>query len=146
MKKLLVYLSLFFVILFSGFSFVEAKPFDEYSDKKNPYDLNCGPKWCLQKWVDEARDKVTDVYNDKNKWASDYLQDIIAYPLSFLYFIAVVIIIYSGAMILTANWDEEKVSKAKKIILYVIIGMIVIFLAGEITNFVLDMFKEWNKS
>lgn len=139
MKKLLVLVWIFIAVLFSNFSFVEAWIFSNNSNSNSiPY---CKWNECsLEKGIEESRWQVENIY-DGSKWASKYIQDILIYLLWFLYFIGVVIIIYAWFTILTANWDEEKVSKAKKIILYVIIGMIVIFLAGPITNFILDMFK-----
>ncbi len=144
MKKLLVYLWLLFAILFSATFSVNAWVFQDNDNNSIPYCKwdECG----LKKGIEEAKWKVKDIYDDSDsKWASDYLQDIVIYLLWFLYFVWVIIIIYAWFVILTANWDEEKVSKAKKIILYVIIGMIVIFLAGPITNFILDMFREAKK-
>ncbi len=74
-------------------------------------------------------------------WAAlaTYIQQIVVEVLKYLFFIMVVIIIYAGFLILTAAGDEDKVGKAKKIIMFAIIGAIVIYLAGPLTRFIFDM-------
>lgn len=140
MKKLLVLVWIFIAILFSNFSFVEAAVVWSESNIEIPY---CSWNECsLEEWINKARWEIKDIYNDQTKWASDYIQDIIVYLLWFLYFVAVVVIIYAWFNILTAAWDEEKVSKSKKIILFSIIWMVIIFLAWPIANFVLQVFEQ----
>ncbi len=138
MKKTLSLIFLFFVMIFSSFYSVKADVVPGVKDKL-PYSCDdCS----LKEWIDKARWEIKDIYNDENKWASDYIQEIVVYLLGFLYFVSVVIIIYAWFNILTAAWDEEKVSKSKKIILFAIIGMVIIFLAWPISNFVLQIFEQ----
>ena len=40
---------------------------------------------------------------------------------------------------LTAAWDEDKAKKSKTIIVFAIIGLLIIYLAWPITNFVIDV-------
>jgi len=49
----------------------------------------------------------------------------------------VVLIIYAGFLWMTAQGDQAKVDKAKKLIYEAIIGVVIIFLAYAITSFVL---------
>jgi len=76
------------------------------------------------------------------EWAAGWLEEIIVrfigYLVTFLYLVAVVIAIYGWFTILTAAWDDEKVSKWRKIIFQAIIGLIVIFLAEAIIGFVVS--------
>lgn len=52
--------------------------------------------------------------------------------------ILVVLIIYAGFLWMTAAGEEEKVTKAKDIIKNCIIGIVIIFAAYAITNFVVN--------
>ena len=52
--------------------------------------------------------------------------------------IAVLVILYGGFMWMTASGNEEKVTKAKKLIIAGIIGLVVIFAAFAIATFVIS--------
>ncbi|HRH23442.1 MAG TPA: hypothetical protein PK295_02335 [Candidatus Magasanikbacteria bacterium] len=56
--------------------------------------------------------------------------------LSLLGIVFVVLVVYAGFLIFTAAGNEENVSKAKKIISYAVIGLIIILSAYSITSFV----------
>lgn len=62
---------------------------------------------------------------------------IVNWLLSFLGLIAVVMIIYGGFLYVTAAGNDEKINKAKKIIMYAIVGIVVILLSFAIVNTVL---------
>ncbi|MFA6594153.1 MAG: pilin [Candidatus Buchananbacteria bacterium] len=55
--------------------------------------------------------------------------------------ILVLIVIYAGFWWMTAQGDEKKVEKAKKMIYNSIIGLVIIFAAYALTNFVLDQLE-----
>ena len=55
----------------------------------------------------------------------------------FLYFICVAMMLWAGFQIITASGDEEKVKKWKSIIIQAAIGLIVIFIADSIVNFLI---------
>lgn len=55
--------------------------------------------------------------------------------------VAVILFIYSGMMWMTAGGNTEKVAKAKKIIVQVIVGVIIVTLTYAIIAFVLGFFK-----
>lgn len=69
--------------------------------------------------------------------ADTVIQGYIENALTFLYLVAVVFGLWGGFNILTAAGDEEKVKKGKTIIIQALIGIIVIFLAGTIVEWLI---------
>ncbi len=65
--------------------------------------------------------------------------DIINYVLSFLGLIAIIAIIYAGFIMIFSDGDEGAVTKARKIIIYAGIGIIIIFLSYAIVNFIVGV-------
>jgi|SRR3989344_2102013 len=65
----------------------------------------------------------------------DVIVDVINFILSFLSLIAVIMVIIAGFYLILGAGSEESVTRAKKIILYTIIGLIVIFFARLIVAF-----------
>jgi hypothetical protein len=61
---------------------------------------------------------------------------IINFALGLLGLIAVVFLIYAGVLMVTAGGNEDQVGKAKKIITYAVIGIVVILLSYTIVQFV----------
>lgn len=55
--------------------------------------------------------------------------------------IAVIALIYGGIKYITSLGNEDEAAKAKRVILYAIIGLIVIALSAVIVNFVLSKVK-----
>lgn len=49
----------------------------------------------------------------------------------------VVLIVYAGIMYMTAAGNEDKVKKAKQLIIQAVIGLVIIVLAYAISNFVI---------
>ena len=98
----------------------------------------------FQAWASDAWDLFrTDRIDDtlKSGWW-DLVQtadNLLGYLIGLLYFIAVALWIYGGFTILVSGWDEEKVKKWKNIIIYVVIGLIVIFLASQLINWVINV-------
>ena len=64
------------------------------------------------------------------------IDNILWYVISLVYFIAIIFAIYSGFVILTSAWDEEKVKKWKKTFLFVLAWLILILLASQIVRWV----------
>lgn len=62
----------------------------------------------------------------------------IAAALGLLGVVLVVLIVYAGFIWMTAQGNDEKIKKAKGMITSAVIGMIIIFAAYAITNFVVD--------
>ncbi len=63
---------------------------------------------------------------------------IVNFFLTFLGLIAVVMLIYGGFLYISAAGNQEHIEKAKKIILYAVVGIIVILLSFAIVNTVLS--------
>ena len=61
---------------------------------------------------------------------------IINFFLGILGLIAVGFLIYAGVMMVTAGGQEEQITKAKKVITYAVIGIIIILLSYTIVTFV----------
>ncbi len=62
---------------------------------------------------------------------------IVNFFLYFLGFLATIMIIYGGILYVTSAGNDENVQKAKKILLYAIVGIIVILLSFAIVNTVI---------
>ncbi len=91
----------------------------------------CSAWWCwLTNWVHLVEWGVSDMETDRG--FSEYIQDIVVYVLSFVSLIAVIYLFYAGFIILTSAWDEEKLKKTKNIIIYVIVWIIIMWLARSI--------------
>ncbi len=64
-------------------------------------------------------------------------QIVLDYFLGFLGFLAIIMIIYGGILYVTSAGNDTNVEKAKKILLYAIVGIILILLSVAIVNTVL---------
>lgn len=104
------------------------------------WDNECWP----QAGIDVLKENLHGV--EKEQKASEYIQNIVVYLIGFMSIVAVVYIIYAGFNILTGSGDEEKIKKSKSIIMYVIIGLIVIYLAYTIVTFVFKVFENTSTS
>lgn len=58
--------------------------------------------------------------------------------LQFITIIAVLFVIYAGFQLMTAGGDEEKMKKAKTIIIQVVVGIIVVWVAYSIVSWVIS--------
>lgn len=101
----------------------------------------------LSGWVDAASKATSGLFT--NKPLSQFAQDIVAYFLTFVSLVGVIYIIYAGFQLMIGAWDEEKMKKTKKIILYVIIGVIIMWLAYSIVKWAINLTKQtsflsWN--
>ena len=64
---------------------------------------------------------------------------VVKYLMTCLGIIAVVVILYGGFMWMTASGNEDRVDKAKKIIIAGAIGLVVVLAAYAIVNFVVGI-------
>jgi hypothetical protein len=71
------------------------------------------------------------------KWFSAIVEKIIEWMNSFVWVIVILLIIYAWFLMLTSFWDEEKVKKAKNIIIYIIAWIIVLFANYIILTFLI---------
>ena len=87
--------------------------------------------------INPGRDKVQgDIVTTGA--ADQVIQVWVSRLLGFLYVVAVLYALWGGFQILTAAGEDEKVSKGKNIIIQALIGIVVIFLAGSIVEFVIS--------
>jgi hypothetical protein len=68
-------------------------------------------------------------------WAVSIVAKIISWMNSFVWIAVIIIIIYAGVQVLFSNWDEEKLSKAKKAVIYVAIWVAILVLNYFIMSF-----------
>lgn len=107
------------------------------------YGCEVTPPYCtdgkctLSGGVNDVWGVVDDLITDTP--LSEYAQTIVIYFLSFISLIAVIYIIYAGFQVLIWAWDEEKMKKAKNIILYVIIGIVLMWLSYSIVYWIIDL-------
>ncbi len=69
----------------------------------------------------------------------DMAVDIVKYLMTFLGIIAVAVILYGGFIWMTASGNDDRVDKAKKLIIAGAIGLIIILAAFAIVQFVVTM-------
>ncbi len=84
-------------------------------------------------------DPVDDKLIGRNEDLDAWVQNIVANFMVFLAIIAVLYLLWGGFQILTAGGDEEKVTKGKTIIIQAGIGLLVIFLANSIVQWILGL-------
>ena len=98
----------------------------------------CEGKECsLKGGVNKTKELVKgQVVTEKS--ATQLLQDIITYALGFITLIAVIYILWSGFRIMTGNGDSGVMESSKKIIIYVIIGIVMMWLAYPIVAFIIN--------
>ncbi|HSX24789.1 MAG TPA: pilin [Candidatus Andersenbacteria bacterium] len=77
--------------------------------------------------------------NDKQQTTKQILQTIVAWLMSLLGTIALISLLYGGYLYITAQGEEGNVEKAKSIILYSTIGIILIGLSAVIVNVVISV-------
>lgn len=87
------------------------------------------------KWVEGKVDGMVTGIS-----ASSYIQNVVQFLLTFLGVVGVIYIIYAWFQILIWGGDEEKMKSSKTTILYVAIGLAIIFLAAPIFEFILSIF------
>ena len=74
----------------------------------------------------------------ENTSLRQYILNVLNFALTFLGLIAVAFIVYAGFLYVTSGGDEGNMEKAKKIILYAVIGILVILAAFALVNTVIQ--------
>jgi cytochrome bd-type quinol oxidase subunit 2 len=64
------------------------------------------------------------------------LVEMLNYFLVFIGIILVMVIVYAGFIIIMSQGDDEKLTEGRKIIVYALIGVVIIFLSYTIVNFI----------
>lgn len=112
--------------------------FDDFISDSTPDAYICADGECgLDAGIELAKQGINDI--EKERTLSEYVQDIVIYLLTFISIVSVIYIIYAGFNILIWNGDEEKLKKSKMTIIYVAIGVVLIWLAWPITAFFLNV-------
>jgi len=70
----------------------------------------------------------------------DFIFQSLKLVLGFLSIVAVIAIIIGGVMYITAGGDEKKTERAKHVILYTVIGLVLIGVSGIIVNVLIAFF------
>lgn len=136
--KIFRFVFVFLCLLGLSFSWVSAGFFDSFISDGAPDVRYCTDGDCgLEEGVEIIKGSLNGIETDRS--ASEYIQDVIQYLLMFISIIAVIYIIYAGFQILIWSGDEEKLKKSRATITYVIIGIVVIWLAWPITRFILQV-------
>lgn len=94
----------------------------------------------LKEGIETAKQAAINggLLGDEKTTAKDIVVKVINFVLSFVGVLAVLFLIIAGVMYITSLGDEGKAEKAKKMILYIIIGILLIVLAAVIVNVVLN--------
>lgn len=91
---------------------------------------------CTLSWgLDATKPAVWSAFSQKT--IAVYVTDIVKYFLGFVTLVGVVYIIYAWAQLMLGGGDEEKVKKARQIIIYVIAGILLMWIAYWIVSIIL---------
>jgi type IV secretory pathway VirB2 component (pilin) len=133
------------ITLFIGLCSIFVTPVFAGCDGWFPISDNCvtEPPYCSGSgcWLWEGFLATVRATGDhfSQKPISELAQDIVNFFLSFLSIVAVIYIMYAGFQLMTGAGDEEKMKKTKKIIYYVIFGIIIIWLSNSIVRWILNL-------
>lgn len=131
MKKILYLVCLFFSFIYSY-----TYALDIFNDRSSSEVIYC-QSWdncTLNWWIDSVKNNINWIVVDKK--LSVYVQDIIVYLMSFVTLIAVIYIIYAWFKVMTAGWDDKAQESAKKTIVSIFIGMLIMWLSYAIVKFI----------
>lgn len=88
--------------------------------------------WCV--WWNSIYCSETVNYENLS-WFASMIVSIITWMNSFVWIIIIVMIIYAWVLVLTSAWEEEKLKKAKNIIIYIAIGLLILVMNYLILTF-----------
>lgn len=103
--------------------------FSDIFDDETPIGICADGECGLEKGIESLKN-VNDLETERP--ASEYIQDVVEYLLTFLWLLAVIYIMYGWFLVFSSAGDDEQVSKGKKLIIYALVGILVIFLAYSI--------------
>lgn len=150
--KLLQTAASFFFILIMIFAFfrIVSANWDEEKVKSWKMSVVYAIVWfILIKWADKL---VSAIYwktscashtwinctNETNvDWFANLVVNIINWMNWFIWLVVIILIIYAGFMVLTSVWDEEKLKKAKSIIMYIAIWLTILVANYLILTFII---------
>ncbi|MDD3303168.1 MAG: hypothetical protein PHN31_06450 [Candidatus Gracilibacteria bacterium] len=88
--------------------------------------------------IDYGSSKVNDDLKGSTDGADSAIQVLIKNAMLFLYLVAVVYGLWGGFQILTAGGKDDQVKKGRTIIVQALMGLVVIWLASSIVQFVIE--------
>lgn len=89
--------------------------------------------------VNFGEERVTSGLGNDGVTADTRIQDIVGNAMTFLALLAVLFLLWGGFQILTAAGDDDKVSKGKTIIIQAALGLVVIFIANSVVQWVIKL-------
>lgn len=91
----------------------------------------------LEKGTELVKKDINDI--EKTRTASQYVQDLVRYLLTFVTIVAVLYIIYAWFKILTSAGNEDEVWKSKTTIVSVLAWIVIIWLAYAIVIWIIGV-------
>ena len=128
MKKIIISLSIIFsVFFFSGLGFRPSSPGHPLSSQ-TAYAINDPEGAGGTDTVDNTTPGITDGIGTKRDWSAlnTLAMNIYRILLAVFSSVAVLMIIWGGVTYITSNGNPDKTERAKKIITYAIIGIVVV--------------------
>lgn len=126
----------FFLVLsmFSIFMFSDAFALSIFKD--NSKIIYCQDGECsLDEWIDVVKRDLNDL--ETTRTASQYVQDLVRYLLTFITIIAVFYIIYAWFKILTSAGSDDEITKSKTTIVSVLVWIVIIWLSYAIVTWII---------
>jgi hypothetical protein len=96
------------------------------------WQVDCNNRTFL--WIIQINGNKCATDNDLS-WVVGIIAKVINWMNSLVWIAVIIIIIYAGVQVLFSNWDEEKLKKAKKSIMYVAIWVAILALNYFIMSF-----------
>jgi hypothetical protein len=126
----------FFLVLFTFSIFMFSDAFALSIFRDNSKIIYCQDGECsLDEWIDVVKRDLNDL--ETNRTASQYVQDIVRYLLTFITIIAVFYIIYAWFKILTSAWSDDEITKSKTTIVSVLVWIVIIWLSYAIVTWII---------
>lgn len=126
----------FFLVLsmFSTFMFSDAFALSIFKD--NSKIIYCQDGECsLDEWIDVVKRDLNDL--ETTRTASQYVQDLVRYLLTFITIIAIFYIIYAWFKILTSAGSDDEITKSKTTIVSVLVWIVIIWLSYAIVTWII---------
>ncbi len=119
----------------------ELKALKEAANENDKYDLKDLKYNVNEQLKLPGEDQQKTYFSDtKNPPIIAFILSVINYATGIIGTIAMIIFIVAGFMLIIAQGDQTKIDKAKEIIKYAVIGLIITFLSYVITIFVQSLF------
>jgi hypothetical protein len=98
----------------------------------------CGSDNCtVKQWALKINHKVTDIERERTFF--DYVQSVLWFVVSFIYIIGTIYIIYAWFLLLMWTGDIIASWKAKSNIIYVMVWLVVIYMAHPIMKWLINL-------